>query len=186
MDVTRILEADHREVEGLFVKIDAVEGAQRAPLIDEVASSLKAHMDLEEAVVYPAIKPVTGEEPVQEGATEHDLVRRSLEEMLALAPDEPGFGAAFEAVKAEVAHHVEEEENDVFPMVRSNGAEVLDNVATPFMTKRLELGLPVTADALAAAATKEELSQEAKTAGIDGFGSMSKDDLAEALAANMT
>src|SRR5688572_25405672 len=100
MDVTRMLEADHRQVEDLFAKIEKAKGDDRLPLIDELATSLKAHMALEEEVVYPTMEPVTGAEAVQEGETEHELARKSLAEMTALAPDEPGFGAALEAVKA--------------------------------------------------------------------------------------
>jgi hemerythrin superfamily protein len=186
VDVTRILEADHRDVEALFRKIDRAEGAERTPFIDELASSLRAHMALEETVVYPAIKPVVGGEPVQEGETEHDLARKSLEEVLALAPDEPGFGAALESLKAGIEHHVTEEEDDLFPEVRTNGAKVLEELATPFMTKRLELGLPMTAPALSAASTKDELLAEATSAGIDGASSMKKDELAKALADTMS
>src|SRR6476646_9097860 len=56
MDVTRMLEADHREVEDLFAQIEKADGAERQPLVDKLAKSLLAHMQLEEAVVYPAIK----------------------------------------------------------------------------------------------------------------------------------
>jgi hemerythrin superfamily protein len=186
MDVTRMLEADHREVESLFEQIEKAEGSDRTPLIEELARSLAGHMELEEEVVYPALKPVTGEESVQEGLTEHELARKTLAEMQALAPDEPGFGAALDAVKAGIEHHVEEEEDTVFPKLRSEGARVLEDMATPFMKKRLELGLPMVADALAAAATKEELREEASSAGIEGASSMNKAELAEALAAQMS
>jgi hemerythrin superfamily protein len=185
MDVTKILEADHRMVEALFSKIEKAKGDERTPLIEELATSLRGHMELEERVVYPAMKPVTGEEPVQEGIKEHELARSSLEEMVALAPDEPGFGAALEAVKAGIEHHVEEEEGEVFPQLRSQGEQVLAEMATPFMSTRLELGLPMEADALAAAASKEELVSEAEAAGIEGAASMKKDELASALASNM-
>lgn len=185
MDVTRILEVDHREVEALFAKIERAEGKDRTPFIEELASSLEGHMELEEKIVYPAMQPTTGEEAVQEGMTEHELARKDLAQVLRLAPDEPGFGAALEAVKAGIAHHVEEEENEVFPQLRRDGADALAEMATPFMTKRIELGMPVTADALDASSTKDELADEAEQAGITGAGSMTKGELAEALARQM-
>ena len=185
MDVTKLLEADHRQVEQLFGKIERADGAARMPLIDELATSLRAHMELEEKVVYPTIEPVVGHEPVEEGNKEHELARKSLAEMLGLAPDEPGFGAALDAVKAGISHHVEEEEGEVFPKVRKDSA-VLDEMATPFMKKRVELGMPMDADALAKASTKSELLGEAKQAGVDGASSMTKDQLAKALVAKMS
>jgi hemerythrin superfamily protein len=182
MDVTRMLEADHRQVEALFDQIENAEGEDRQPLLDELVSSLRAHMELEEAILYPAMEPVTGAETVEEGVVEHDLGRKGLEAMLQLAPDEPGFGAALESAKAGIAHHVDEEENEVFPKLRNKGAKILADIATPFIKRRLEVGLPMDADALAAASTKDELLEEAKSAGIDGAASMTKAELAEALA----
>ena len=185
MDVTKLLEADHRQVAALFEAIEKADGDERTPLIDELATALKAHMELEERILYPAMAPATGSEEVEEGNTEHELARKSLADMVALGPDEPGFGAAMEATKAGIAHHVEEEEKTVFPQLRSDG-KILEQVATPFLRTRMELGLPIGAEALAAAATKDELLAEARAAGIDGAPSMNKGDLAEALAATMT
>jgi hemerythrin superfamily protein len=186
MDVTKILEADHRQVEDLFQRIERAEGEQRRPLIDELAQSLRGHMELEEKVVYPAMEPVTGHERVEEGNKEHELARKGLRDVVELAPDDPGFGAALDAVKAGIEHHVKEEEGEVFPKLRKQGATTLEEMATPFMQKRLELGLPMEADALAASSTKDELATEAKQAGIDVTSSMTKQDLADALAAKMS
>ena len=84
MDVTKVLESDHRQVEDLFAKIDKAEGAKRQPFIDELVTSLKAHMELEEQVVYPYMEPVTGHEDVQEGTTEHKLARKGLDDVVRL------------------------------------------------------------------------------------------------------
>jgi hypothetical protein len=128
--------------------------------------------------------PATGEESVEEGNKEHELARSSLADMVDLAPDDPGFGAAMEATKAGIEHHVEEEEGEIFPKLRKDSS-ILEQISTPFMKTRMELGLPMDAAALAAASTKDELLEEAKNAGIDGAASMTKDELAEALASAM-
>jgi hemerythrin superfamily protein len=185
MDPTKLLEADHRTVESLFEQIKKAKGEARMPLIDELATSVRGHMELEEQVLYPVMKPITGEEAVQEADTEHGLARKTLDEMMKLAPDKPGFEAALETVKAGIMHHVREEEGEVFPKLRSQGESVLQEIATPFMHKRTELGLPMNATSLAAASTKDELLTEAKNAGIEGTSSMTKDQLAEALVSTM-
>jgi len=185
VDVTRMLEADHRSVEALFDRIEKAEPADRTALIEELATSLRGHMELEERVVYPAVAPVVGQEPVDEGETEHLLARSSLDDTVSLGPDEPGFDGALEALKAVISHHVEEEEKEVFPKVRRDGKSVLEQMATPFMTTRMELGLPMDAEALANASTKEELLAEAKSANVETTSSMTKQQLAEALAEKM-
>jgi hemerythrin superfamily protein len=185
MDPTKLLEADHRQVEALFEAIDKADGDDRLSLIDELKNSLVAHMQLEERVLYPAMAPATGEESVEEGNKEHELARKSLTDMVDLAPDDPGFGAAMESTKAGIEHHVEEEEGEIFPKLRKD-ATILEQISTQFMQTRLEVGLPMDAEALAAASTKDELLEEAKNAGIDGATSMTKEELADALASTMS
>jgi hemerythrin superfamily protein len=185
VDITRLLEADHRQVEDLFSKIPKAEGDARQPLVDQLSTALRKHMELEEQVLYPAMKGVTGEEAVEEANTEHELGRKILADVEALAPDEPGFGAALEACRAGIDHHVQEEEHEVFPKLRKQG-RVLEQVATPFMQQRSALGLPTTADALGAASSKEELLAEARSADIEGASTMTKPQLAEALAAKLS
>jgi hemerythrin-like domain-containing protein len=186
MDPTKLLEADHRQVEELLDRIQKADGSRRSPLVGELRTALEAHMQLEEDVVYPAMKPVTGQDQVAEAQTEHELARSALAAMLNLAPHQPGFEAALETTKAAIAHHVQDEETELFPTLRQDGAGVLADMATPFMRRRLELGLPMKPDALAAASTKDELLEEAKLAGVEAAASMTKDQLAQALSAHMT
>jgi hemerythrin-like domain-containing protein len=186
MDVTKILEQDHRDAASLFDRIPKADGADRQSLIDELNTALRAHMGLEERVLYPAMEPVTGAEQVQEAYTEHALARDGLDSMLELAPDEPGFDGALESAKAGILHHVEEEEKELFPKLRKDGSAVLEQIATPFVQLRVELGMPMKADALSAASSKDELVSEAKAADVDGADSMTKAELADALVAKMS
>jgi hypothetical protein len=108
MDVTRILEADHRQVEELFEAIERAEGSEREALIEELTTSLKAHMELEEEVLYPTVEASIGADAAQEAQAEHRLGRKALKRLQRLAPDEAGFGAAFAALQAIIFHHVED------------------------------------------------------------------------------
>ena len=184
MDVTRILEADHREAEALIASIRSTEGDERGPLVEQLADALRGHMELEETVVYPVVKEVTDEETLQEANTEHELARKALADVTRLAPDQPGFGAALDALEAGLAHHIKEEENEVFPELRSSDS-AMEAMATPFMHRRLELKMEINAPALADAFTKEELLKEAESAGVEAHSKMNKSELAEALAVKM-
>jgi hypothetical protein len=73
----------------------------------------------------------------------------------------------------------------MFPEVRTKATAELEQVATPFMAKRMELGLPMEAPALAKAFSKDELAAEADKAGLEVKSDMTKDQLAEALASAM-
>ncbi len=182
MDPTKMLEADHREAEELFSKIQKAEGQERLPLIEKLVTALRAHMQLEEDVLYPVMQPVTGAEAVEEANTEHELARKAMQDVVKLAPDEPGFGAALEALEAGIKHHVKEEEDEIFPELRSDGKNVLEQITTPFMKRRAELGMEMPAGALAASFTKDELVAEAESVGLEDAAGMNKEQLAEALA----
>lgn len=47
MDPTKLLEADHCQVEELFDRIQKADGSARSPLIGELQTALDAHMQLE-------------------------------------------------------------------------------------------------------------------------------------------
>lgn len=184
MDPTLILEADHRVVERLIEEISDSKGAKRTELVEKLRESLEAHMALEEEVVYPAMAPVTGAEVVDEGETEHVLARAALGSVVELSPDGPGFEAALESMQAAIDHHVTDEEEKVFPKLRSKGRELLAEMTDPFLAKRSQLGMVIDVEALAETASKEDLKAEADAAGIESTSSMTKADLAGALAAS--
>jgi iron-sulfur cluster repair protein YtfE (RIC family) len=185
MDPTLILEADHRVAEHLIEQISESEGKERAELVERLRTEIENHMVLEEEVVYPAMAPITGEEAVDEGETEHVLAREALARVVELCPDGPGFEAALESMEAAIDHHVTDEEEEVFPKLRSKGREILTEMAEPFMAKRAELGMAIDVEALAETATRDDLRAEADAAGIDATSSMTKAELAGAIARSM-
>ena len=54
---------------------------------------------------------------VREGVEEHGQVKEMLEEIAELAGTSPTFKAKLTVLMENVEHHVEEEENEMFPMV---------------------------------------------------------------------
>lgn len=160
------LEQQHRQAEQLLAKLEKAEReADQRRLTDELMTALALHMELEEREVYPALRELDGE-MAAEANTEHELAREGLQKLDELV-GRPGFGAAVEMVKAGIAHHVEEEENEAFPTLRS------------------ELGLARSKSGSrsgSSSPTKEELYEAAKEAGVEGRSTMTKDELAKAIA----
>ena len=117
-DPMRILKADHREVEQLLSRLaDSDEGRERDRMVAEVVKKLTAHMEAEEAYVYPSVADRVGREDAEEADVEHDLVRTSLEQLQAMT-SVPGFGAVVEMLTAGIAHHVKEEEQELLPELK--------------------------------------------------------------------
>jgi hemerythrin superfamily protein len=177
-DVFSLLENDHRTVESMLEELaESSPGAEREQLVDKLATALQVHMSFEEQAVYPLLASLD-DEMEQEAEVEHRLAREGLTKMAELV-EAPGFGAAVEMVKAGIAHHVEEEEQEAFPKLRSSvDGETSKRLSSDLLQRKTEAGtLP---DDLRRA-SKSDLLEMAADAGIDSRSSMTKDELIAAL-----
>ena len=126
MNALTLLKQDHGNVEELFhrfetAKPDDVE--ELARVRDLVVEHLSRHAVVEEQVFYPAIRTKLGDEnsfTVLEGLEEHHAAKAMLSELEKLVPTHERFRAKFTVIIENVRHHIEEEENDMFPLVRDN------------------------------------------------------------------
>jgi hemerythrin superfamily protein len=84
-----------------------------------VVKELSIHAHIEEVVFYPATRELRGEteEMVQEALDEHAEAKKALQQLAALEPDDPQFDQVMTQLVQDVRHHVEEEENEMFPKV---------------------------------------------------------------------
>jgi len=115
MKATSLLESQHRKVEALFKKLEGGR-SDPAPLLEELANSLAAHMAIEQEIFYPRIKEVESD-LVNESYEEHAVAELALKRLLATDPDEEAFQARVTTLKELIEHHVEEEEQELFPKV---------------------------------------------------------------------
>lgn len=179
-DVLTLLEADHRRVESILQALaESEEGPERDRLVKQLVASLTVHMEFEEQAVYPLMRELDAEME-EEGEIEHGLARDGLTKVVELA-NEPGFGAVVDMLTAGIAHHVEDEEEEAFPMMRDGlDQQVLDDLAATLLDAKRKAG--VLADELALA-NKSQLVEMAKVRGISGRSSMTADELRTALSA---
>ncbi|HEY6052240.1 MAG TPA: hemerythrin domain-containing protein, partial [Thermoanaerobaculia bacterium] len=66
----------------------------------------------------PATRNARTEELLQEAVEEHLSAKRLIADLLEMIPDDPQFDAKVAVLKEQVEHHIEEEEEDLFPEVR--------------------------------------------------------------------
>ena len=119
-DPMTMLKADHREVKAMLKTLaDSDEGTERVELCRKVSEALSLHMKIEEGLVYPLVRTQVGEEENEEANVEHGLVRDALATMVSMV-EKPGFGAAVEMLAGGINHHVEEEETEIFPELKSS------------------------------------------------------------------
>ncbi|HET9957322.1 MAG TPA: hemerythrin domain-containing protein [Polyangiaceae bacterium] len=128
MNAITLLKNQHRKVEALFKKLENGRSDAQT-VLDELANSLAAHMAIEQEIFYPAVKEVDSD-VVNESFEEHSLAEVALKRLLATDPEDEAFDARVTALKELIEHHVEEEEEELFPKVeKALEEEVLTQLA---------------------------------------------------------
>ena len=176
-DVVELIKSDHREVERLF-EVLKKQPATRSLNFPVLCALLIAHSRAEEAEVYPVAKEEAGEtDEVAHSQGEHAEAEHMLEEMTAMDPESAEFEAALGDLIEAVNHHVEEEESRVLPGMQQRLSDARRaELAEAFVSARTEhLG------DRPGQASREDLEQAARNAGLSGFSSSSKQEIQEDL-----
>ncbi|MFD0890865.1 hemerythrin domain-containing protein [Streptosporangium algeriense] len=178
-NVIELITADHRDVETIFERLRK-QPENRPALVAELAAKFVAHARAEEARVYPELaKADPGERgEVRHGTEEHHEAEELLATLMETDPDRPEFTTVLEQLVKAVKHHVEEE-GDILPaMAKAVPADRLVAMGRAFsQAKAEELAKPPRPKGR----TKEELVEQARKKGVEGYGSMTKDELLAAL-----
>ncbi len=129
MTATQLLQKQHEEVRGLFKRIeDTEDSAQKRQLFEELATNLVAHDAIEREIFYPACEKAMGMDDVLgEALVEHGVVEFCL--FCADEAKEDDFDYKCEVLREMLDHHIDEEEDELFPKVeKALGAEQLESL----------------------------------------------------------
>ncbi len=119
--VIEMLKEDHEKVKGLFEEFASAEGKEQADIAATAIMELEVHADLEEKLIYPAIREVIDEDgQMNEAVEEHHLVHVLIKELKKLKPKDEVFQAKFKVLGELVQHHIEEEEGEMFPKAQES------------------------------------------------------------------
>ena len=124
-DVIEILEHDHREVEEMFAELESLRGvatedarSRRKELTEQVTIELVRHSVAEEVLVYPKVEKQVSAEEAEHARKEHAEAEETMHRLEKLDADDPGFDAALTELMAEIRHHIEDEEGQMFAHMR--------------------------------------------------------------------
>lgn len=116
VNVLDLLKEDHRKVKGLFEEFKAADAKSRQRIADETLQDLEIHTQIEDSIVYPAIRVILDdEETVDEAVEEHHVVGLLIKELRKMKATEDGYQVKFKVLGELVEHHIEEEENEMLP-----------------------------------------------------------------------
>ncbi len=120
-----LLQADHERVEKLFRRFErSKDEGEQQQLMEEACAAITEHADLEESAFYPVVLEATGYEQLMDEAEIEHAGARDLIEQLRREQGGSRALALFTVLKEYVRHHVEEEEQRIFPLVRKTGMDL--------------------------------------------------------------
>lgn len=147
MNAIALLKADHEKVKKLLTQLESTteRGVKtREELLSKIEHELLIHTQLEEKIFYPAYKAAGGKEEATmdaEAREEHraveDLV---LPDLKATDPSKITFSGRAKVLKELLEHHIEEEEDELFPQAKKLlSAKVLNELGSAMQALRAEL-----------------------------------------------
>ena len=132
IEAISMLKADHRTVNDLFAKYESAGDSSTKHLIaEQVFTELDLHAQLEENVFYPAYETRTGKNGTQfvaDSRLDHEKVKELMIEMQGLDLAEEEFEAKFQELMHAVRHHVDTEEDEMFPEAEQILADQLEDL----------------------------------------------------------
>lgn len=147
MDAIELLKDDHDKVRALLEELTGTTNRaekKRVELLDKIRLELEVHTTLEEEIFYPAFRDAgkkDEEEMYFEALEEHraagELV---LPDLLKTEVTSDQFSGRAKVLKELIEHHVEEEEEDMFPQARKLlGKEQLRELGERMQQRKQEL-----------------------------------------------
>ena len=127
-----LLKRDHDEVDAMFRQFEDMkddgDAAAKESLVEKICDALTVHAQIEEEIFYPAARRALheeeGKELLDEAAVEHQTLKDLVGRLESAPIDDPLYDAGVKVLSEYVKHHVREEENELFPKVRSSDMDL--------------------------------------------------------------
>ncbi|WP_426105751.1 hemerythrin domain-containing protein [Massilia sp. TSP1-1-2] len=143
VDAISILSADHRELQDLFEQYAALgesAGSKKKHLADDICMALTLHTMVEEEIFYPALRPAdkNAADLLDEAAVEHAGAKDLIAQIQDMDPDDDLYDAKVKVLGEQVAHHVTQEEKEMFPKAEKAGLD-LEALADDMLARKEEI-----------------------------------------------
>jgi hemerythrin superfamily protein len=140
MSAIDLLEQDHREVEGYFDEFEkAKDDLAKNDLAQKICMALTVHAQIEEEIFYPhAREAIDDDDLLDEALVEHDGAKKLIAEIKEMEAGEDLFDAKVKVLGEMIRHHVEEEEDELFPEVEKSEMD-MEAVSEQLAQRRAEL-----------------------------------------------
>jgi hemerythrin-like domain-containing protein len=136
------LKSDHDKHRDLLAKLAETEGdsEERRELWKTFYYDVSAHAAAEEVSFYsPLMAESDGQAEGRHSVAEHKELDDMLQELNDMDMSSPGWLTRFKTMKDRYEHHIEEEEEDIFPVAKDViGADKSGEIASEFAERKKE------------------------------------------------
>lgn len=114
------LMADHRSIRNLLDRLEKATPATRDTVLIELGRTLVIHATAEEKLIYPLLERTALKKEARHAYEEHHLISVQFDEIAKLDADNHVAKDKAHVLKEIVTHHLDEEEEDVFPLLEKS------------------------------------------------------------------
>ena len=109
-----LIKEEHQRFRELFDRAESAEGDALIGISGEIGARLLIHMEIEEDILYPALKEVINVEEVDEGIVEHQVARNLILDITRMTGREEMFKSKVHVLGEETMHHIDVEDSKLF------------------------------------------------------------------------
>ncbi|HVL75094.1 MAG TPA: hemerythrin domain-containing protein [Noviherbaspirillum sp.] len=141
----RLLAEDHKKVKKMFDEFEKIkdkediDDEQKQLLVETACAELTIHAQLEEELFYPAARDAIDDmDLLDEAEVEHASAKQLISELATMQPGDALYNAKFKVLGEYVKHHIEEEEKELFPLIKKSELDLAE-LAEEMQERRMEL-----------------------------------------------
>lgn len=131
VDAIELLTDDHRRVDEMFEEYEATKDSadddDKEQRVVAICVELTVHATVEEEIFYPAAREAVSDDDsdmLDEAEVEHATVKELVDQLSAMSPAEALYDAKVKVLSEYVKHHVQEEEEKLFPALRETDLDL--------------------------------------------------------------
>lgn len=127
-DATTLLRSDHKVVSALFNQYKKARSiTDKKEIVTQICRELKVHTQIEEEIFYPAVKLALKDKTlIPEATVEHATLKTLIAQVENVDPAGEMFDAKIKVISEYVQHHVDEEQNEIFPKAKAAKMDMME------------------------------------------------------------
>lgn len=137
-EILALIKSDHTKVKKMFKEFEETvetDTQQASEICDQILAELSLHTEMEEQIIYPLLKG-QDEKLFYEAQEEHHVAKTLMSELQEMEADDPSFQAKMTVLQENIAHHIKEEESEMFDKIRELSSTKLTRAAQDWKAQK--------------------------------------------------